>query len=128
MNADGSASDPPHQQRGRRRQPRPLARRDEDRVLLIRDGNSEIYVMNADGTGPDPADQRHCPDAARVSPDGRRSPSLSSRRQFEIYAMNADGTGLTRLTNDSASDLGRPGRPTAKIAFTRPYGNNEIFR
>ncbi len=72
-----------------------------------RDGNFEIYVMNADGTNPtrvtnDPAQDRH----PAWSDDGLRIVFTTDRDgNDEIYAMNADGTRLTRLTNDPAQDF-----------------------
>src|SRR5215213_8887457 len=59
-----------------------------------RDGNTEIYVMNADGSQPtrltdNPAIDR---DAA-FSPDGRRIAFVSERDgNSEVYHMNADGS------------------------------------
>ena len=74
-----------------------------------RDGNFEIYVVNADGTGltnltNHPADDggggfnvEH-PNFA-WSPDGRQIVFISDRDgNPEIYVMAADGTGQTRLT------------------------------
>jgi len=63
-----------------------------------RDGNAEIYVMNAD----EPTDDGY----PVFSPDGRRL-SFDSDREgaFEIYTMNADGTDVRRLTYNSANDV-----------------------
>jgi hypothetical protein len=66
----------------------------------FRDGNGEIYVMDADGsnlinlTG-NPADDR----APSWSPDGERIAFESERDgATDIYTMKADGTGQTRVT------------------------------
>ncbi len=64
-----------------------------------RDGNFEIYVMNADGRNPtrltsDPATDNFpawSPDGTKIAFDSRRDGN------FEIYVMNADGTNPTRL-------------------------------
>lgn len=75
-----------------------------------RDGNAEIYVMNADGTDP----VRLTFDAAQDtkpswSPDGR---SIAFHRQveghFEVFSMNADGTNVTRLTDSAPGFSGFP--------------------
>lgn len=58
-----------------------------------RDGNAEIYVMNADGTGVerltnDPGDDGF----PAWSPDGTEIAFASDRNGgFEIYVMNAEG-------------------------------------
>jgi hypothetical protein len=75
-----------------------------------RDGNREVYVMNADGT-----EQTRLTDSVGLniepswSPDGTKIAFASSRdgvdiNIFEIYVMNADGTEQTRLTNNDAQD------------------------
>ena len=73
----------------------------------LRDGNVEIYVMNADGKN-----QVKLTDNAAVnaspswSPDGRKIAFMSNRDgNFEIYVMNADGTNPVNLTNHPAGDL-----------------------
>ena len=72
------------------------------RITFIsdRDGNAEIYVMNADGSG-----QTNLTDNAGEdwvpawSPDGGRIAFQSDRDgNAEIYVMNADGSGQTNLT------------------------------
>jgi len=71
-----------------------------------RNGNDEIYVMNADGT----AETRITNNAGwdgqpAWSPDGTKIAFVSDRDgDYEIYVMNADGTGLARLTASEASD------------------------
>jgi Tol biopolymer transport system component len=73
-----------------------------------RDGNYEIYTMNADGSGlvnltNHPADDR----SPAFSPDGTRIAFTSNREgTYEIYTMNADGSNVTRLTNNSQVGLG----------------------
>jgi Tol biopolymer transport system component len=72
-----------------------------------RDGNSEIYVMNADGTAVTRLTTNPASDAAPAgSPDGQRIAFASTRDDpnSEIYVMNADGTAVTRLTTNPASD------------------------
>jgi Tol biopolymer transport system component len=71
-----------------------------------RDGNYEIYVMNADGT----EQTRLTDNSARDmnpswSPDGRKI-AFHSRRDGnnEIYIMNADGSEQRNLTNNPAHD------------------------
>ena len=71
--------------------------------VSTRDGNPEIYLMNADGTSQrrltksSGADLNPC-----LSPDGRHIVFESNRDgNSEIYFINRDGTGLRRLTRDT---------------------------
>lgn len=72
----------------------------------LRDGNSEIYVMRADGSRQtrltfNPAvDSNPAP-----SPDGTQIAFQSNRGgHFQIYVMNIDGSGQTQLTSSSGDD------------------------
>lgn len=91
-----------------------------------RDGNTEVYSINPDGTGAtrltnDPGIDRD----AVWSPDGKRIAFHSTRDNplGEIYVMNADGTEVVRLTNS----VGANGEPSwskggKQIVFTSTRG------
>ncbi|MEE8422722.1 MAG: protein kinase [Dehalococcoidia bacterium] len=73
-----------------------------------RDGNLEIYVMNADGSGEiqrltdnpgKDGDPSWSPDGSKIVFETDRHGEL-----FEIYTMNADGSGLQRLTISDTSE------------------------
>ena len=73
-----------------------------------RDGNDEIYVVNADGSGltrltNHPASDGH----PTWSPDNKRLAFESNRDgKFQLYVVNADGSNATRIT-----DAGENRRP-----------------
>ena len=106
----------------------------EERIAFVsnRDGNSEIYVVNADGSGTTRLTNNDAGDGSpALSPDGQRIVFTSRRDDFflEIYAVNADGTGLTRLTNNNAHDWRPAWSPDGRrIAFISDRdGNKEIY-
>ena len=87
-------------------------------------GNSEIFVMHADGSGQtnltnDPAFDYF----PAGSPDGRRiaftrCPQPPAPVNCEIFVMNPDGSGQTNLTNNPATDVRPAWSPDGtKIAF-----------
>ncbi len=87
-----------------------------------RDGNSEIYVMNADGSAQEnltrqPANDSH-PSWSR---DGRKLVFVSRRDgNSEIYVMNADGSGLRNMTRTPSDDLDPAWSPDGRaIAFVQ---------
>ena len=96
-----------------------------------RDGNREIYVMNADGSGVTRLTYNEAIDSGPAwSPDGRRIAFASTRDgSFEVYVMNADGSGVTRLTDNDAFDWFPAWSPDGRrIAFeSNRDGNAEIY-
>jgi tol-pal system beta propeller repeat protein TolB len=71
----------------------------------FRDGNWDIYVMNADGSGQKRLTTDPEPDRDPVwSPDGSKIAFWSSRDgNLDIWAMDADGSNQTNLTQIDAS-------------------------
>ncbi|TMF27887.1 MAG: DUF5050 domain-containing protein, partial [Chloroflexi bacterium] len=96
-----------------------------------RDGNNEIYAMNADGTAQTRLTNNTAPDVAPVaSPDGKKVVfTRTSGGNTDIFVMNADGTAQTRLTTNAGVDMLPTFSPDGKkIAFVSDRdGNNEIY-
>ena len=87
-----------------------------------RDGNAEIYVMNADGSAQENLTRQPASDShPSWSRDGRRIVFVSRRDgNSEIYVMNADGSGLRNLTRTPSSDLDPAWSPDGRaIAFVQ---------
>jgi len=121
----------------------PAWSRDGRTIVFVswRDGNGEVYAMDADGSSPrnltqDPAQDVH----PAWSPDGRsiafvisRSPSSRCKpgagrcwddQPSEVYVMNADGSGKRNLTRDRANDDYPTWSPDGRrIAFLRVTGS-----
>jgi len=86
-----------------------------------RDGNQEIYVMNADGSGVTRLTDNPAEDHSPVwSPDGGTIAFVSNRNgNAEIYLMAADGRGQTNLTENPAEDYDPAWAGNgARLAFT----------
>jgi Tol biopolymer transport system component len=103
----------------------PAWSRDGRTIVFVswRDGNGEVYAMDADGSEPRNLTQHPARDVRPAwSPDGRRITFVSRRDgNSEVYVMDADGSGKRNLTRDRASDDDHPtwspdGR---RIAFLR---------
>jgi ribosomal protein L13 len=96
-----------------------------------RDGNYEIYVMDADGSNQTRLTDNSAIDVSPVwSPDGTRITFMSYRDgNSEIYVMDADGSNQTRLTDNATGDWVPAWSPDGtKIAFSSNRdGGDEIY-
>ncbi|MCP9493545.1 MAG: DUF5050 domain-containing protein [Pyrinomonadaceae bacterium MAG19_C2-C3] len=97
-----------------------------------RDGNHEIYSMNADGSGWTNLSNNPAGDyVPRWSPDGTKIVFYSNRDgDQEIFMMNADGTNQTQLTFNTAIELYASWSPDSRyIAFSsyRDGSTAEIY-
>lgn len=103
-----------------------------------RDGNPEIYTINADGSGlmrltNDPGFD----DSPAISPDGSQIVFLTARHdpqprfpnfKYEIYSMGIDGSDLRRLTNNEAGEDHPSWSPNgSKILFDADYDEDGFF-
>ncbi len=93
--------------------------------------NTDIYVMNVNGTGlkrlTTAPENDHAP---QWSPDGTKIAFRSDRDgNGEIYVMNADGSNQTRLTNNPAREHGPDWSPDGtRIIFSSDRsGNDDIY-
>ena len=88
--------------------PIPITHPDGSQIAFysFRDGNREIYTMDADGSNQTRITNHTAWDYSPTwSPDGSQLSFVSMRDgNEEIYRMNANGSSLIRLTNHSSSD------------------------
>ena len=98
-----------------------------------RDGNLDVYVMNADGT-----DQTAITsdDNEDIDPTWSPNGKLIAFNRFpadfsgcEVYVMNADGSGVRQLTHDGTYDFGGIWSPDGKqIAFkSNRDGDDDLY-
>ena len=96
-----------------------------------RDGDYEIFVMNADGTAQTQLTHNFSDEFDPTwSSDGRQIGFTSfADGDGEIFVMNADGSGITQLTDNVFQDFGPIWSPDGKkIAFiSNRDGDTEIF-
>ncbi len=80
-----------------------------------RDGNTDIFVMNPDGSGQTNVSNNGAADLYPTwSPDGTRIAFWSNRDgNAEIYVMNANGSGQTNVSNNGAGDYNPAWSPRA---------------
>jgi Tol biopolymer transport system component len=96
-----------------------------------RDGDNEIYTMNADGSDVQQLTFNEFEESSTdCSPDGRRIVFVSNRDgDDELYIMNTDGSGVRRLTDSPGLDFAPSwSRDGSMIAFTSERdGDREIY-
>lgn len=88
---------------------------DGRRILFSswRDGNPEVYVVNADGCALRRLTRSAREDwAADVSPDGRKILFSSDRSGFrQVYTMNVDGSRVRNLSRSRSNDWATSWKP-----------------
>ena len=96
-----------------------------------RDGNEEIYVMNADGSAKTNLSNNAARDDGPAwSARGDKIAFVSLRDGVtQIYVMNADGSGQTNVSNLTGSDHGPSWSPSgSQIAFAHlDPGQEEVY-
>ena len=107
----------------------------EQRIVFAsnRDGNWDIYSMDAKGKNLVQLTEHEKSDRAPASsPDGRRI-AFRSERDFkpDLYVMDRDGNNVIRLTNDNDFESRPSWSPDSKriafSAFRFLVGNSEIY-
>lgn len=99
--------------------------------VSAREGDAEVYVVNADGSGLKRLTRATGEDTAPAwSPDGTRLAFVSERDgNSEVYVMNADGSGQRNLTRNPAADTHPGWSPDGKrlVFCTDRDGNCELY-
>jgi len=104
-----------------------------DKIVFTseRDGGSDVYLMNSDGSGQTrltyTAESESQP---AISPDGTKI-AFQRGAEDEIYIMNSDGSNQTRLTfspgNDQAPDFSPDGTKIAFSSYRDGNTGSEIY-
>ena len=94
---------------------------DGRRIAFVsrRDGEFEIYVMNADGSRQQRLTHHAVPSYSDLvwSPDGRM---IAFESKLQVYVVKADGSGERQLTRNGVRDFAPDWSPDGrKIAFER---------
>ncbi len=103
------------------------------RIVFVsnRDGNNEIYSMDADGSNQlNTSSHTSSDNFPSLSPDGSKILFHSNRDgDHEIFVMDSDGSNVTQLTYNSFNDQGAVFSPDAsKIAYYNyQFGRTEVF-
>jgi len=102
-----------------------------NRIVFVseRDGNDEIYVMDADGSNQINLTNNMAKDYSFPpiwSPNGTKIAFVSDRDgDADIYVMDADGSNQINLTNHTAGDYSPSWSPNgAKIAFMSAHDSD----
>jgi Tol biopolymer transport system component len=97
-----------------------------------RDGNPEIYVMKADGSGVVRlTNNKAYDDQPALSPDGAWVVFVSNRDgNHELYVVGVDGKNLRRLTDTSYSEIDPSFSPDGRwVVYTAmAEGDKDIWR
>jgi len=93
----------------------------------LRDGNSEIYVMNSDGSDQHRLTNNPASDyRPRWSPGGRSITFLSNRDgKNEIYVMQPNGIGQSPITDPPHDVTDYEWSPYSQLAFVSSRSGNE---
>lgn len=96
-----------------------------------RDGNAEIYTMNADGTNRVNLTRLPSQDVdPRWSADGQRIVFASDRDgNHEIHTMNEDGSGVAQLTTTTVNNRWPSWTRDGRILFhSGAFPNRDVYR
>jgi TolB protein len=115
-------------------EPRPITNQlQQEKVAFAsrRDGDLEIFVVNADGTGlrqvtrnvsggEDSADDvgpAWSPDGRLIAFSSTRDQKRDARGDYEIFVIRPSGTAERRVTNDARHDFGPEWLPDGRVVF-----------